>query len=479
MHFLPGRLLVLVAVLLVGCGAEPPPNLIVVHVDDLGWTDLHSFGSEYYETPHIDRLAAEGLRFTNAYAAAAICSPSRAALLTGRYPARLGITDWIRASFQPDTWEPGTPIEDFVADSTRRLRTPRNQPYLPHDEVTLAELLKPLGYTTAHIGKWHLGPEDWWPPAQGFDENHGGCDFGQPPSYFDPYANDRVDGIPTLPPRDTGEYLTDREADEAATFIRTNRDGPFFLYYAPYAVHTPIQAEPEVEAAYEAKPATNHDNAAYAAMIESVDDAVGRILLTLEEEGLTANTLVLFTSDNGGLEPITDNAPLRSGKGAPYEGGIRVPLIAWWPGVIAAGGLSDVPVSSIDYLPTLAEVAGVPVEHTIDGRSLWPVMTGTGTLERTDLFWHFPHYRYNQVGPYSIARSGNWKLIRYYDPEPYGVPRVELFNLIDDLGEQTNRAEDDPATLQELEAKLDAWIEQVGARMPEPNPAYTGPNDTR
>ncbi|ARA94696.1 hypothetical protein AWN76_017075 [Rhodothermaceae bacterium RA] len=463
-----------VLLFLAGCGAEPPPNLIIVHVDDLGWTDLHSFGSEYYETPHIDRLAAQGMRFTNAYAAAAICSPSRAALLTGRYPARLGITDWIRASFQHGAWAPGMPLEAYVATDERRLRTPRNQPYLPHEEVTLAELLKPHGYATAHVGKWHLGPEGWWPPSQGFDVNIGGCDFGQPPSYFDPYANDRVAGIPTLPPREEGEYLTDREADEAVTFIRTHGDGPFFLYYAPYAVHTPIQAEPEVEARYQVKPPTNHDNAAYAAMIESVDDAVGRILLTLEEEGLAERTLVLFTSDNGGLEPITDNAPLRAGKGAPYEGGIRVPLIAWWPGVIEAGGVSDVPVSGVDYLPTLAEAVGVPVEQVVDGQSFWPVLTGQGTPERTALFWHFPHYRYDQVGPYSIVRSGDWKLIRYYDPEPYGVSRLELFNLAEDPGEQMNRAEAEPAVAQELENLLDAWIERVGARLPEPHPDPAG-----
>lgn len=317
------RIVLLVASfsLLASCGSELPPNIIIVHVDDLGWTDLGCFGSGYYETPHIDRLAGGGMSFTNAYAAAAVCSPSRAALLTGRYPARLGITDWIRASFNADAWEPGTPIPEFESVDSRRLSTPVNQPYLPHEEITLAEHLKPAGYVTAHIGKWHLGREDWFPDSQGFDYNIGGCDFGQPPSYFDPYQNERVKGIPTLPPRREGEYLTEREGDEAVGFIRSHKDEPFFIYYAPYAVHTPIQAKPAVEARYEAKVKTNQTNPAYAAMVESVDDAVGRIMATLEELKLAERTLVLFTSDNGGLMRVTDNAPLRDGKGSPYEVG--------------------------------------------------------------------------------------------------------------------------------------------------------------
>lgn len=459
-------LLSLSFLLSLSCSSESPPNIIIVHVDDLGWTDLGCFGSEYYETPHIDRLAAEGMSFTNAYAAAAVCSPSRAALLTGHYPARLGITDWIRARFNGDAWEPGSPIPEYELAASRRLSTPVNQPYLPHEEITIAEHLKPAGYATAHIGKWHLGREDWYPGSQGFDFNIGGCDFGQPPSYFDPYENERVKGIPTLAPRREGEYLTEREEDEAAEFIRAHRDQAFFLYYAPYAVHTPIQAKPEVEAKYEAREKTNHTNPAYAAMVESVDDAVGRILETLEELKLTKRTLILFTSDNGGLEPVTDNAPLRDGKGSPYEGGIRVPLIVRWPGLIPSGSRSDVHVSSIDHFPTVADVAGVPLNHSVDGQSLWPTMSGVAESENRDLFWHFPHYRYNQVGPYSIVRSGDWKLIRYYDPEPYGVNRVELFNLAKDVREEHDFAGDQVEKANELEALLDAWLESVGARMP-------------
>jgi arylsulfatase A-like enzyme len=456
---------------IIGCSMPyRPPNVIIVHVDDLGWADLGAYGSQYYETPNIDRLAAQGKRFTNAYAAAAICSPSRAAMMTGRYPARTGITDWIRASFQGDSWKPGDSIQDFVTFPSRSLETPRNQPFLPHEEITMAEQLKKADYVTAHIGKWHLGLADWAPETQGFDFNYGGCDFGQPPSYFDPYENERVQGIPTLPPRKPGEYLTDREADEARAFIDAHRERKFFLYYAPYAVHTPIQAKPEVEERYARKPRTNQDNPAYAAMIESVDDAVGRIVEALEEHHLADRTLILFTSDNGGLEPITDNAPLRDGKGSPFEGGIRVPLIAWWPGVIEPGTESEFPVLTIDYLPTVSEIAGVPVDHSVDGVSFNSILWNRGAPDREDLFWHFPHYRYNQVGPYSIVRSGSWKLIRYYDPEPYGISRYALFNLAADLGEETDLSVNNSGKVEELEEKLDSWLESVGARVPRPSP---------
>ena len=456
---------------------DAPPNVIIVFVDDLGWADVGANGSVFYETPHIDRLANEGMRFTNAYAAAAICSPSRAALQTGRYPARLGITDWIRASFQGDAWQPDSPIAEFVEDSTKRLFTPRNFPYLPHEEVTLAEMLGEAGYATAHIGKWHLGPQDWWPAAQGYDENDGGNDFGQPPSYFDPYENERVQGIPNLPPRHEGEYLTDREGDEAVDFIRRHQEEPFFLHLAHYAVHTPIQAKDSLTEKYEAKTKpdeTEQTNAEYAAMVESVDDAVGEVLAVLDSLGIAEQTLILFTSDNGGLEPVTDNAPLRSGKGFPYEGGIRVPFIAYWPGQIEGGTTSEEPVMGIDVFPTLAEIAGQPLPdgRPIDGVSLAPVLLEGESLDRESLFWYFPHYRYDQVGPYAIVRSGDWKLIRFFDGEPYSVREAELYNLADDLSEENDLAEAQPEKVQELEAKLEAWLTDVGARRFETNPDF-------
>ncbi len=299
-------------------------NYILFNIDDLGWTDLSCFGSSYFETPNIDRLAASGMKFTDAYAACAVCSPTRAALLTGRYPARVGITDWIRAKFQGGQAGGENPSE-YVGGKNGRLACPPNPFWLEHRELTLAEVLKSVGYATCHVGKWHLGPDDWFPESQGFDFNFGGCDYGQPPSYFDPYKRKNQDGIHGLPGRREGEYLTDREADEAVGFIKAHQREPFFLYMANYAVHTPIQAKQELVAKYQSKPKTNQKNAAYAAMVESVDDAVGKILSILDGLDLTDRTAVIFTSDNGGLLGPTHNAPLRSGKGFPYEGGIGPP----------------------------------------------------------------------------------------------------------------------------------------------------------
>ncbi|MCH7873262.1 MAG: sulfatase, partial [Planctomycetes bacterium] len=403
---------------------ERPPNVVIILVDDLGWTDLTCFGSRYYETPNIDRLARQGMRFTDAYAACAVCSPTRAAVLTGRYPARVGVTDWIRAGFQGGPRPKlGDVIPEYAsANPARKLICPRNGRWLPLDEVTLAEALEPAGYVSAHIGKWHLGFDDWYPDKQGFDRNIGGCDAGQPPSYFDPYYNKRQGGIPTLTPRRAGEYLTDREADEAVAFIRENRAKPFFLYMAHYAVHTPIQAKPDLTEHYKRKAATNQRNPKYAAMVHSVDEAVGRIMTTLDELKLADNTLIIFTSDNGGLSTSkglngpTDNAPLRSGKGFPYEGGIRVPLIVRWPAVVEPGTTSDVPVTSVDYFPTVLAAAKIelPEQRDIDGVNLLPLLSGGRAPQREAVYWHFPHYR-GSVVPYSIVRAGDWKLIKRYE----------------------------------------------------------------
>jgi len=451
--------------------AKPPLNFVIILVDDLGWTDLTCFGSTYYETPNLDRLASQGMRFTDAYAACAVCSPTRAAVMTGRYPARVGVTDWIRARFQggavpADKKNPTA----YVGGPGHKVLCPPNPFWMELDELTIAEALKPAGYVACHIGKWHLGPDDQYPDRQGFDFNIGGCDYGQPPSYFDPYTNRRLtQGIPTLKPRREGEYLTDREADEAARFINDHRDKPFFLYMAHYAVHTPIQAKKDLAAKYQAKPKTNQKNPTYAAMVHSVDDSTGRILAALDDAKVADRTVVIFTSDNGGLLGPTHNAPLRAGKGWPYEGGIRVPLIVRWPGVVPAGAVSHVPVTSVDYFPTLVEAAGLkpPSGRAIDGESLIPVLTQKGTLKRDAIFWHFPHYRGREIPPYSIIRQADWKLIKRYDGKPF-----ELFNLKDDLSEKTDLAEKMPDKVKELDAKLVAWLESAGAKVPKPNPDY-------
>jgi arylsulfatase A len=462
---------------------QRPPNFVIVLVDDLGWTDVSCFGSRYYETPNIDRLASEGMRFTNAYAACAVCSPTRAAVLTGRYPARVGVTDWIRAGFQGGRMPaPGEELPEYVnADDgvDRKLRCPRNPWWMELNEVTLAEALKPAGYTSCHVGKWHLGLEHWYPLNQGFDKNVGGCGFGHPPSYFDPYYSEQQGYIPTLTPRREGEYLTDREADEAVEFIMANRDRPFFLYLAHYAVHTPVQAKADLVAKYEAKQATHQKNPTYAAMVHSVDDGLGRVVKTLDDLGLSHNTVIIFTSDNGGLSTYaaengpTNNAPLRLGKGFPYEGGIRVPLIIRWPGVVRPGSMCTVPVTSVDYFPTVLRAAGLdlPADRAIDGENLLPLLTETGTLERDAIYWHFPHYRplwpEGLVLPYSIIRAGDWKLIKRYEGKTF-----ELFNLKDDLGELNDLSEQMPEKIRELNAKLRVWLDDTGAKFPIENPDY-------
>ena len=454
-------------------------NFILILIDDLGWMDTGCYArdpalaepSRFYETPNIDRLAAEGMRFTDGYAACAVCSPTRAAVMTGRYPARLGVTDWIRARFQggkiPADKENPT---EYVGGRNKELLCPPNALWMELDEITIAEALKPAGYTSCHIGKWHLGADDWYPDKQGFDFNIGGCDFGQPPGYFDPYSRKGQGQIPTLESRRHGEYLTDREGDEAVKFIRRHQDKPFFLYMAHYAVHTPIQAKQELIEKYRDKPRDGQKNPTYAAMVESVDDAVGKILSTLDELNLAEKTVVIFTSDNGGLMNVTNNAPLRAGKGYPYEGGIREPVIIRWPRVVKPGTVSHEPVTSVDYFPTICELAGVPLprDRAIDGTSLVGHLKSASTkpLGRDALYWHFPHYRGN-IAPYSIIRSGDWKLIKRYEGRPF-----ELFNLKGDLSEQNELSQTMPAKVKQLDAKLTEWLKTTGANLPIPNPDY-------
>ncbi len=453
--------------------ATPPPNVIVVLVDDLGWMDLGCQGSDFYRTPNIDRLAATGMRFTDGYASCAVCSPTRAALMTGRSPARLGITDWIRAEFQLTARQWPNVRDRFgyhrTGSADRELLTPVNELQLPHSEITLAELLKPIGYASAFIGKWHLGGRGHLPVDQGFDQNYGGWDYGQPPSYFDPFVElPRLPmGIPTLAPRQPGEYLTDREADEAVAFIERNKERPFLLYLSHYAVHTPIQAKEDLIEQYERRrDGQGQDDAVYAAMVHSVDDAMGRLLETLDRTGLADRTLIVFTGDNGGLDRQgrpTENAPLRSGKGYAYEGGLRTPWIVRWPGVTEAGAVSPEPVASIDLLPTIAAAVGTrpPADREIDGIDLGPALRG-GKLPERALLWHFPHYRHGPGhDPYSVVRKGDWKLIRFYDPA-----KTELYNLADDLGEANDLAASEQDRAGQLSALLDEGLEAVRARMP-------------
>jgi len=431
-----------------------PPNIIFVLVDDMGWTDLGCFGSKYYETPNIDRLAAQGMRFTDAYSACTVCSPTRASILTGQYPARLHITDWIAGHKRPFA-------KLSVPDWTLQL-----SPDIPN----VAKALKASGYATASIGKWHLGPEACWPDKQGFDLNVAGCEKGQPPSYFSPYK------IPTLADGPDGEFLSDRLTSEALTFIESNKDRPFFLYLPHYAVHTPIQAKQAVIEKYTAKQDKNapHHNPAYAALVESVDDSVGRLMQKLKQLKLSENTVIVFTSDNGGLLGCTSNAPLRAGKGSAYEGGVRVPLIVTWPGVIKPGSVDHTPVISADYVPTLLAMAGTPVPAalTVDGESIEPLLRQSGTLKRDAIYWHYPHYHPGGATPYGAVRDGDFRLVEFFEDH-----RVELYNLKDDISEAQDLAAKMPAKTAALRQKLLDWRQRVGAQMPAPNPGFDPAKD--
>jgi arylsulfatase A len=431
------------------------PNVIIILADDLGWTDLGCYGSDLYESPHIDGLARDGMRFAANYSACTVCSPTRAALLTGKYPARLHITDWI----------PGQPPENpklIVPDFTK---------HLPHEEVTLGEILRDRGYATASIGKWHLGGPPYYPERHGFDVNIAGTDAPQPrPGYFAPY---NIETIEQGPP---GEYITDRLSEEAVNFIRAHHEKPFFLYLPHFAVHTPIQAKKKLIAGYKTRLRENqnrrHVNADYAAMIESLDQSVGRIRETLDEVEIVDRTIIIFTSDNGGRVPTTSNTPLRVGKGSCYEGGVRVPLVVHWPKVTAADSTCDVPVITMDLFPTILEMVGRSDEQDSegDGVSIVPLLRQNGTLPNRALFWHYPHYQHYQQGgttPYGAIRRGDHKLVEFYDDF-----RVELYNLRDDVGEQNDLAASEPELVDSLRDELHIWRIGVDAQMPTPNPNY-------
>lgn len=441
-------------------------NVVLVLADDLGWSDLGCYGADLHETPHIDRLASQGVRFTDAYAAS-VCSPTRACLITGKHYARLGVTVWREQSQNPPR--------------NRRLMPPLATADLPHPEVTLAEVFQSAGYLTALVGKWHLGDAPHYPETQGFEINVGGTHWGAPQSFFYPYRGAGQFGkefryVPHLEWGQPGEYLTDRLTDEALKVIDQAGDRPFFLYLAHHAPHTPIEAKAALVARYEKKlrPDLRHQNPTYAAMVHSLDESVGRIVDRLQQRNLADRTAIVFLSDNGGYVgefakmPVTNNHPLRSGKGSLYEGGVRIPLVVRWPGVTSSNAVCREPVYVADLYPTLLEVAGLAGDAAhnanVDGRPLAALLKDPeARLDRQALYFHYPHY-YATTTPASAVRAGDWKLLEYHEDN-----RRELYNLKDDLGETRDLAAMQPAKVRELSDRLDAWRKDVQAGMPAPN----------
>ncbi len=458
-------------------------NFVFILVDDLGWTDLSCYGSNFYETPNVDRLAAEGMRFTNAYAACPVCSPTRASIMTGKYPARLDTTDWFGAP------QPGTVANHWTKD--KPLLPAPYVSHLPLEEVTLAEALKEAGYGTFFAGKWHLGPNtDYWPEKQGFDVNMGGHDRGGPyggKKYFSPYGN------PNLTDGPDGEHLPDRLATETCRFIDANKDKPFLAYMSFYSVHTPLMSREDLKRKYEHKAKTIvhdgprfipegqrearqvQDHAVYAGMVEAMDLAVGKVLAQLDKSGLADNTAVIFMSDNGGLSTSegspTSNVPLRAGKGWLYEGGIREPMIVRWPGVVKAGAVSDAIVTSTDFYPTMLDMAGLPPKPNqhVDGRSFVSALKQQHPFDRGPIFWHYPHYGNQGSTPGAAVRYGDYKLIEFYEDN-----RCELYNLKSDISEKDNLVLKMPEKANQLHKMLRAWQLQVEAKMPTQNPNYRG-----
>lgn len=510
--------LLLVALILGSCSKQrQQPNIVFFLVDDLGWTDVGCYGSQFYETPNIDALAESGVRFTDAYAACHVCSPTRASIITGKYPASINLTDWL------------TGRRDFPFQ--KMLNVKINQ-HLPYDVKTLPAILKENGYKTAIYGKWHWGEDSASTTRQGFDTHIPDWNRGWPKEgYYFPY------GMKGLEEGDDGEYLTDRMTTEALKYIEQNRDKPFFLYLSHFAVHDPIEGRPDLVEKYQEKrtrmlPPEGHpfilegkpgienpiskvdldkaidqeeyqgfkvfpnqtvkikqyqDNVQFAGMVESMDESLGRVLKKLNELEIDEQTIVIFYSDNGGMSAAnfwnpkriipedeldkafsTSNLPLRGGKGWMYEGGIRVPLIIKWPGKGLQKVICDVPVTSPDFFPTILEMVGVKNTENADGLSLVPVLTGDSILDRKAIFWHFPHYsNHGMQSAGGAVRSGDFKLLEYYD-----TGKVQLFNLKDDIGEQKDLSEIEVEKTNELKEKLHKWRAKVGAQMMKLNPDY-------
>jgi arylsulfatase A-like enzyme len=462
---------------------QQKPNILFILIDDMGWRDIGCNGSTFYETPNIDSIAEEGMRFTDAYAACPVCSPTRASILSGKYPANVGMTNFIGGN-----------------NEGKLLSTPYLH-YLPLEEKTIAKSLKENGYNTFHVGKWHLGDESYWPEHHGFDVNVAGCGWGSPNhGYFSPYDNPRLENGPE------GEYLTDRLTQEAVKLIKENskqKENPFFMYMSYYSVHIPIQAPLENIKKYEEKakklgldkektfelgdfiPTVRkkdmrikrrliQSDPKYAAMVERLDINIGKLLTALEETGLKDDTIVIFFSDNGGLSTAesspTCNSPLAEGKGWMYEGGTREPLLIRWPKVVQAGSTCETPVISTDFYPTFLEAAKLPLmpEQHQDGVSLMSLLTNSNQIfEREAIYWHYPHYG-NQGGtPGSSIRAGDYKLIEFFEDG-----HLELYNLKDDIEETTNLVTHEPILTKALYTKLKQWQKKVEAKIPKPNPGY-------
>jgi len=453
------------------------PNFLFILADDLGWSQINCYGSSFYETPNIDRLAGEGMRFTDAYAACPVCSPTRASIMTGKYPARLHLTDFIAGGSFP----------------YEKLKQPKWQKYLPLEEITIAEVLKAAGYTTASFGKWHLSiakkpPESkpYNPDKQGFDESI---------ITYKPAPNQD-------PEKDAHnvEMITKKSLD----FLEKNKDKPFFLYVPHNTIHNPLLGKRKLVEKYENKAGTDlpENNPVIGAMIEELDNSVGRLLKRLDELKIADRTIVVFFSDNGGLESVAKQTPLRSGKANLYEGGIRVPLIVCWPGVVKRGSSCTEPAVSVDFLPTFLEIVAVenkvkkqidPVRNSgthnkqekgnssngVDGVSLVWLLTQSGTLDRQAIYWHYPHYHSSSIGPCGAVRKGDYKLIEWFDESICGAGnRFELYNLKQDISEQNNLAKEMPEKARELKEMLANWRNEINAQMLTPNPDYN-PNKAK
>lgn len=432
---------------------DKQPNILFILIDDMGWMDLGCQGNPYISTPNIDRFAAQGMRFTDAYASAPVCSPTRAAILTGRAPARLGITNHL-------------PHQDRFTPEGARLLPAEMEDHLALSQVTIAERLRDdAGYETAFIGKWHLYTKknsQFGPLAQGFQRNIGGCSFGGPPTFFDPY---RID---FLEDRREGEYLPDRLADETISFMREQHAAgrPFFAALFNYTVHWPMEAPAELIEKYAGRPKKGYNDHRYAAMLEAMDLAIARVLAEIDALEIAEETLIVFTSDNGPYGGVGDARPLRGDKGHLYEGGIRVPLIVRWPGVIDADSTCGEPVILTDFFPTLLSTAGLTpaTDDPGDGDDLLPLLRGEGTPDRGAIFWHYPNYAFhksNRLG--SAVRMGRYKLIEFFDDDS-----VELYDLEEDLGETTDLAEADPERAANMRQALHAWRNATGAKLPRP-----------